>query len=300
MGSGGGRWSLGARTIVAGMAITMVALLDGTIIDPATPIVRADDQGVVRGDGVFDALLAVGGDARDLEAHLDRLEVSAALLHLPVPDRAGYLRAISAILEAWDWSAHPEAVLRMIHTRGPEGYDEPHGWVMAAPLDENSLNQRTRGVRVLLLDRGFDGSGIAELPWLLPGAKSLSYGINMAAKRYALANGADDVVFTTPTGGLLEGPTSSVVLDIDGELVTPAQDGILRSITVDDLLEASAEAGIPMRFAALQVDDFGRCRGAWLLSSGRILARITHIDGEPLAASPLDARLARLLDVPGA
>lgn len=281
------------------MAITMVALLDGTLIDPSTPIVRADDQGVVRGDGVFDALLAVDGVARDVDAHLDRLDASAGLLQLPAPDRDGYLRAIAAVLEAWDWQAHPEAVLRMIHTRGPEGFDEPNGWVMAAPLDEASSRQRHSGVRVLLLDRGFDGSGIADLPWLLPGAKSLSYGINMAAKRYALANGADDVVFTTPTGGLLEGPTSSVVLDLDGELITPSQDGILRSITVDDLLEATVGAGLTMRFAPLHVDDFGRCRGAWLLSSGRILARITHLDGEPLPVSPLDADLPALLDVPG-
>jgi len=282
------------------MAIKMVALLDGTLIDPSQPIVRADDQGVVRGDGVFDALLAVEGDARDLDAHLDRLAVSAGLLQLPEPDRDGFVRAVGAVLAAWDWGSDPEAVLRMIHTRGAEGIDIPNGWVMAAPLDEGSRRQRVDGVRVLLLDRGFDGTGIADLPWLLPGAKSLSYGINMAAKRYAVTNGADDVVFTTPTGGLLEGPTSSVVLDLDGELVTPAQEGILRSITVDDLEKAAAGAGLTMRFAALDTSDFGRCRGAWLLSSGRILARITHLDGVPLQASPLDADLKRLLEVPGA
>ncbi len=282
------------------MAITMVALLDGTLIDPAQPIVRADDQGVVRGDGVFDALLAVDGEARDLEAHLDRLGVSAGLLHLPEPDRAGFVRAVDAVLAAWDWSASPEAVLRMIHTRGAEGIEEPNGWVMAAPLDAASRRQRTEGVRVLLLDRGFDGTQIADLPWLLPGAKSLSYGINMAAKRYAVANGADDVVFTTPERALLEGPTSSVVLDLEGELVTPPLDGILRSITIDDLATAAESAGLTMRFAPLHADDFARCRGAWLLSSGRILARITHVDGEPLPASPLDADLVRLLDVPGA
>ncbi len=282
------------------MAIKMVALLDGTLVDPAQPIVRADDQGVVRGDGVFDALLAVKGEARDLDAHLNRLSVSAGLLQLPEPNRAGFIRAIESILRAWDWESDPEAVLRTIHTRGAEGINEPNGWVMAAPLDEASRRQRVDGVRVLLLNRGFDGIGIADLPWLLPGAKSLSYGINMAAKRYAVSNGADDVVFVTPTGGLLEGPTSSVVLDIEGELVTPAQDGILNSITIDDLVKASAEAGIPMRFGSLHLNDFDRCRGAWLLSSGRILARITHLDGRPLQASPLDSKLAELLDVPEA
>lgn len=280
------------------MAIKMVALLDGTLLDPAQPIVRADDQGVVRGDGVFDALLAVEGDARDLDPHLDRLAVSARLLDLPLPDEAGFRTAVAAILAAWDWAADPEAVLRLIHTRGAEGIEEPNGWVLAAPLDANSRRQRTEGVRVLLLDRGFDGTQIAQLPWLLPGAKSLSYGINMAAKRYAVNHGADDVIFTTPADVLLEGPTSSVVLDLAGELVTPPLEGILRSITILDLEAAAAKEGLVMRTAELTRADFERCRGAWLLSSGRILARITHVDGTPLPTSGLDATLKRILEVP--
>ena len=282
------------------MAIKLVALLDGTLVDPAQPIVRADDQGVVRGDGVFDALLAVDGVVRDLDPHLDRLARSATLLDLPAPDDAGYRRAVDAIVAAWDWAADPEVVLRLIQTRGPEGAEHPNGWVMAAPLDAASRRQRVDGVRVLLLDRGFEGSEIAPLPWLLPGAKSLSYGINMAAKRYAVANGADDVIFYAPSGKLLEGPTSSVVLDLDGELVTPPLDGILRSITIEELLAKAPDAGLTVRVAELQRDDLARCRGAWLLSSGRILARVTHADGTPLPASPLDNELMRLLEVPAA
>ena len=281
------------------MAVLLIALLDGTLVDPAQPIVRADDQGVVRGDGVFDALLAVRGRARDLDPHLERLAQSARMLDLPAPDEAGYRRAVDAVLAAWDWAAHPEAVLRMILTRGPEGTaGEPNGWVMAAPLDAASRRQRSEGVRVLLLDRGFEGSEIADLPWLLPGAKSLSYGINMAAKRYAVANGADDVIFRAPSGKLLEGPTSSVVLDLDGVLVTPPLDGILRSITIEELVSGAPEAGIEVRIQELHRDDLGRCRGAWLLSSGRILARVTHVDGQELPSSPLDVRLSRLLGVP--
>ena len=146
------------------MAIKLVALLDGTLVDPAQPIVRADDQGVVRGDGVFDALLAVDGVVRDLDPHLDRLARSATLLDLPAPDDAGYRRAVDAIVAAWDWAADPEVVLRLIQTRGPEGAEHPNGWVMAAPLDAASRRQRVDGVRVLLLDRGFEGSEIAPLP----------------------------------------------------------------------------------------------------------------------------------------
>ncbi|MDO5678012.1 MAG: aminotransferase class IV [Propionibacteriaceae bacterium] len=282
------------------MAIDMVALLDGTLVDPSTPIVCADDQGVVRGDGVFDSLLAVDGEALHIDAHLGRLADSAAILRLPAPDAEGYRRAIAAVVDAWDWETHREAVLRMIMTRGREGIDEPSGWVMAAPMDERTLRERREGVKVLLLDRGFEGSEIVDLPWLLPGAKSLSYGINMAARRYAQSEGADDVIFVTPSGGILEGPTSSVVLDLDGVLTTPPLDGILRSITIAELLAKAPEVGMPVEMKPLTVEDLRRARGAWLLSSGRLAVRVTHADGEQLPVSPLDGALCKLLGVPGA
>ena len=57
-------------------------------------------------------------------------------------------------------------------------------------------------------------------------------------------------------------------------------------------------ADVPTRIAALTRSDLERCRGAWLLSSGRILARVTHVDGQELPSSPLDVRLSRLLGVP--
>lgn len=277
---------------------TLLANLDGALLDVTVPIVRADDLGVVRGDGVFDALLAVDGVAIDRDAHLDRLERSAAMLALPQPDRAGYVRAVDALLAAWPWDEHPEAMLRLVQTRGPEGLDAPGGWVMAEPVAPSVVAQRRDGVRVLALDRGFDGGDVAAMPWLLPGAKTLSYGINMAAKRYAAAHDADDVVFVSPTGAVLEGPTSTVLVDLDGELLTPPQDGILPSITLERLFEVGPAAGLPVRFHPLRLADLRAARGVWLLSSGRVLAAVTSIDGDAVARSPLHDRIGQLLDVP--
>ena len=67
---------------------------------------------------------------------------------------------------------------------------------------------------------------------------------------------------------------------------------------VDELEALAPAAGLEVRIQELHRDDLGRCRGAWLLSSGRILARVTHVDGQELPSSPLDVRLSRLLGVP--
>ena len=281
------------------MAIRMVALLDGTIVDPTQPIVRADDQGVVRGDGVFEPLIVVDGEPRHVEEHLERPAHSAGILRLPAPEAEGYRRAIQAIIDAWDWEADDQAVVRLFMTRGPEGLDEPSGWAIAAPIDERSLRERRDGVKVLLLDRGFEGTEIVDLPWLLPGAKSLSYGINMAARRYAMNNGADDAIFVTPSGNLLEGPTSSLVLDMDGVLVTPPQEGILRSISIAEVAEKAPAAGLSFEMRPLVVADLEKARGAWLVSSSRLVARVTHADGKELSISPLDDEVRRMMRVPG-
>ncbi|SDS55911.1 aminotransferase class IV [Agrococcus carbonis] len=284
------------------MSAPLLALLDGSIVDVTQPIVRADDLGVVRGDGVFDATLARRGadgvpEVRDREAHLDRLERSAQILQLPVPDRAGFERAMDALVAAWDFDAAPEAIIRLVLTRGPEGGGDPTAFALMAPLGASAIAERDRGVSVTLLGRGHDGDEVAAMPWLLPGAKSLSYSINMAAKRHAAQHGFDDVVFVSPAGLLLEGPTSTLVVDRGGRLLTPRQDGILASITLDHLMRDAPAAGLDVAFAALEPEDLTSADGAWLLSSGRLLARVTSVDGRPLPTSPLDAALRRVLGV---
>ena len=145
--------------------------------------------------------------------------------------------------------------------------------------------------------RALAADEVAAMPWLLPGAKSLSYSINMAAKRHAVQHGFDDVVFVAPSGRLLEGPTSTLVIDRGGKLLTPSQDGILASITLEHLMRDAPDAGLEVAFAALEPADLLGADGAWLLSSGRLLAAVTSVDGEPLPRSPLDGELRRILDV---
>lgn len=292
----------GTRTVstMSESTSTILALLDGTIVPIEAPIVRADDAGVVRGDGVFDATLVVRGEIRELDDHLERLRTSARILLLPDPDDDGYRRALAALVEAWDWDAAPEAVARLVLTRGPESGGAPNAWVTLSGLSSTTIAERDTGVRVLVLDRGFDGAEVADLPWLLPGAKSLSYGINMAAKRYAATQGADDALFVSSNGELLEGPTSTLLVDVDGTLVTPPQDGILASITLVQLQRRAPAEGLEVQFRPLRVEDLRAARGAWLISSGRLAAPIVQLDGAPMPVSPLDAAIKRALDVPGA
>lgn len=81
------------------------------------------------------------------------------------------------------------------------------------------------------------------------GAKTLSYAINMSALRYAETQGAQDVIFVSSDGFVLEGPRSTVIVDTGDALVTPfPEHGILHGTTQRALFEvAASEDPVPVR-----------------------------------------------------
>lgn len=274
--------------------MTVIAALDGTLLPSDRPLLFGDDPGVLRGDGVFETVLVVDGQPRDFDHHLVRLANSARLTGIPLPDEIGWRRAGLAVTEAW--AGDRQMSLRLIVIRGA-GDGPATCYTIGAAVPATSLRQRS-GARVLLLDRGFSAGSAAAAPWLLAGAKSLSYAVNMAAIRHAVANGADDVIFVGSDGAILEGATATVVVASGRTLTTPPADGILQGITARRLFEAASADGFATEVRTLTPRDLDTADGVWLVSSLRVLAPVIGIDGRPRPVGPQHADLARLLDLP--
>ncbi|NUP73695.1 MAG: aminodeoxychorismate lyase [Sinomonas sp.] len=287
---------------------------DGRIEDSSKPTLFATDQGVTRGDGVFETLLVLDGHVRKLPAHLARLASSARMMRLDVPEHEAWERAIVTALAEYQRAVGvlDEVVVRLVATRGIEEAHAPTCWVTAYPPAHSAKRQREHGIDVLLLDRGYDSDLAERAPWLLLGAKTLSYAVNMAALRYAHERGADDVIFTSSDGKVLEGPTSTVLVahaetDDDGHvtlkrLVTPQLDsGILPGTSQGALFAAAKEAGWELGYGPLEPDDLFDADAVWLISSVRLLTPVNHIDGKPIGGEPalvkaLTEELAGLFD----
>jgi branched-chain amino acid aminotransferase len=192
--------------------------IDGEIRPADDLSIPVTDDGLLRGDGVFEVIRVYDGTAFALVDHLDRLERSGANLRLPNVFRAELESEIPELLAARGGSDF-DGVLRIVVTRGGRRIllTEP-----AAPMPP-----RVRlGIVTYAPTRVLDG------------IKSLSYGANMLCTRLAQERGFDEALLVTPHGRVLEAPTSTLFwVDGDGALCTPPLDEhILASITRDRLV----------------------------------------------------------------
>ncbi|MDQ0644124.1 aminotransferase class IV [Microbacterium murale] len=245
-------------------------------LDPAAPLLTGTDLAATRGDGVFETVVLVDGVPQAMEAHLDRFERSASLLELPSPDRVLWRTVVERVAAEMDVS---RGAVKYILSRGDEATGEPTGWALGFAPTRHRTGVPPE-LDVVLLDRGYRSDVATTAPWLLQGAKTLSYAVNMAALREAGRRGASDVIFVSSDGYILEGPNSTVIARIDGEYVTPPVEfGILPGTTQADAFEALREGGDRVAVRALTVSDLSDADALWLCSSTRGAAPVRSLDG---------------------
>lgn len=279
----------------------VIVTLDGELHDANDPLLHADDLAAVRGDGIFETLLVRDGGPCLLEAHLTRLSQSARLIDLPAPDLEQWRAAVAAGVRRWTEDGAGEGVLRLVYSRGRERGGPPTAYLTIGALPARVAAARRDGVAALTLARGLS-TGAADLPWLLAGAKTLSYAVNMAALRHAERHGAGDVIFVSAEGLILEGPRSTVVIATEmadgrlGLLTPPPWYPILRGTTQQALFEVARNKGFDCDYRALRPADLTAAHGVWLVSSITLAARVHTLDGLPLRPTALASDVAELVD----
>jgi 4-amino-4-deoxychorismate lyase len=266
----------------------VIVTLDGEVHPPGTPLLFADDLAAVHGDGVFEALLVRAGGACLVEAHLGRLSHSAKLLDLPEPDLAGWRHAIDLAARRWAAGADDEGAMRLVYSRGRERGSAPTAYVTVNPIADRITAARRDGVAAVTLPRELPATGVEAMPWLLAGAKTLSYAINMAALRHAARQGARSTVVIAVGGA---GASGDVCL-----LTPPPWYPILRGTTQQALFGVARAKGYDCDYRALRVADLFAAQGIWLVSSMTVAARVHTLDGQALPRAPLATEFAELVD----
>jgi branched-chain amino acid aminotransferase len=238
------------------------AVLDGELTTAGEATIPATDEGLIRGDGAFDAFRLYRGRPFARSAHLDRLERSCRALELDCP-RAEIERDLDTLLAQ---AGARDAAVRVILTRGG------HRLCLLESLgDPAELGRPAR-----LLPVTYDPSVV------LNGVKSLSYAANMLASRRARRHGYDEALLVRSDGVVLEGPTCSIFWVSGGRLRTPAlETGVLASITRRLLVD-----GVAVEEGAFTLEDLLGAEEAFLASTARDAQPVAQVGERTLPAAP--------------
>jgi branched-chain amino acid aminotransferase len=253
------------------------ACLDGVLMPLAEARIPVSDEGLLRGDGVFEVMRLYDGVPFARESHLERMAHSARNLRLEL-DVAAVGREIEALLRATE---PVDGLLRVLATRGG------HRIVLLEPLPA--------------LPEALALGYVTYAPVrVLDGVKSLSYAANMLATRLARERGFDEALLISPHGRVLELPTASLFYVLDGAVRTPPlSDHILDSITRRIVIEVAEASENATALADLERADeaFAASSVFEVLAVSRIEERELPIDGPVTSAATreLRARIAAAL-----
>lgn len=186
-------------------------MINGEVIPPGTtPLVLLDD-GLVRGDGVFEGMRSYGRRLRTLDDHLARLERSAREISLRL-DVSLIRSELGAFVRQ---TKDANCGVRLLVTR--------------------SGQRILREEAVPVLPVGCALAPVAHrVSPLLARAKTLSYAANMQAHRLAQGAGADEaLMYRADDRVVLEAPTASFLWCERGQWYAPPIEttGVLDSLT---------------------------------------------------------------------
>jgi len=248
--------------------VDLLAIVDGRLMPVAEATVPAADPGFVRGDAVFEVVRIYDGRPFALDEHLARMVRSAARMRLELDPVAVRAEIVALLAETRSFSG----VIRFIVTRGGRRIG-----MLEQPQDsDDPVALRT----------------IVHAPTpLLAQIKSVSYAANMLGGRLAVEEGAEDALFVSPQGHVLEGPTFTIFMRFAGEtdwLTPPLGEHVLDSITrraAFAVLGASAREQVVEAARLTELDE------AFLASTVREARPVGSIDGRALPQAPGAATL---------
>ena len=268
---------------------------NGQIVPLEQATVSVFDHGLLYGDGVFEGIRFYSGRAFRLQAHLERLFLSARAIALEIPYSIEQLT--QAVIETIAAAPEANGYLRLVVTRGPGplGIDpsrchSPVVFIVADRLQLVSERVRSEGAKVIIAATrrlGPDG--------LDPRIKSLNYLNHILARMEATHAGADEAILLNSAGRIAEGSADNIFIVQRGELLTPPViEGALDGITRQVVLELAEKLGIKSREIPLAPYDLFTADECFLTGTGAELIPVGYADGRkiPQCPGPIYSRLA--------
>ena len=204
--------------------------IDGRFVDENQACISVNDLIVLRGFGVFDALITYNRRPFHLQFHVNRLFNSARNLGLAIRESRDEICDI--VRDTINRNGHlQEASLRIVYSGGvsSDGVTPQNNgilMVMISPRPPRSDSWYREGAKIITL----------ETERFIPAAKSTNYLKAIIARQQAREAGAIEAIYVDREQQVLEGTISNIFGFQGDKLITPGADilpGITRQVVLD-------------------------------------------------------------------
>ena len=245
--------------------------------------VSVEDRGFLYGDGFFETLRVEDGQPLFLDEHLERLQASAREFRIKSPvgvpwhDRLDQLLAANRLQQG-------TAAVKILLSRGevtglglPES-SSPTLVIWARPYQPPRLEEYAAGWPVVIFPE--------RRTTFIGRHKSLNYLFYLAARQYALDQGAREALILETDGLASEGAATSLILAQKERFLTPAAASALPGVTVQVLARALKRQGRILEQAPLRLSQIQEADGLWLANSLLGVMPVSSLEGKsvPLMA----------------
>jgi branched-chain amino acid aminotransferase len=241
------------------------------------------DRGFLYGDGFFETLRAEEGRLPFLPEHLSRLEAAARDFRIPFPRCFPWQERLVRLLEA-NGLIGGLAAVKILLSRGEApllglpGEAQPTLVMFARPYEPPPPAEYAAGWPVAVFPEGrttFVGR-----------YKSLNYLFYLAARQFALDQGAREAVILESDGLVSEGAATSLAYLKDGRYFTPEAQSALPGVTLTVLARALRRRGLTLEAQPTKLVDLRDSEGLWLTNALMGVMPVAAVDGEAVRWSP--------------
>lgn len=268
-----------------------VAFLNGSFVPLDEAKVSIEDRGFQFGDGVYEVIRTYKGRPFSLDAHLARLDQSAAALNLSQP--YSHVEWTSHILEGIERAAYPESKIYLQITRGVAPRDHAYA--------DDTMPTVVMTVREFHpLDRLVQATGVnamttEDIRWGRCDIKSVNLLANVLARQQVKQARVFEAILVN--GGLVtEGAISNVMVVQRGTVVTaPEGPRILSGVTRAVVLDLALAEGLPVLERFVSQADLYQADEVFLTGTTVEVLGVVRIDGKVIGdgqPGPITRRLA--------
>ncbi len=279
------------------------SVIGGIVTDPALMLLPVDDHMVHRGDGVFEVFKCVGGKIYNMQAHLERLQLSADVLGYR--DTPSMQEITHLVIETVKAGGRRECVIRLFISRGTGSFDtNPYDcqncelYIVITSSKPSPMQQFPRGIK----------GKVSEIPAKRPfiaRVKSVNYLMNVLMRKEAIDAAVNFVVSLDEQKRIAEGATENIgVITDEKKLLFPVAERTLRGTTMIRVIELAQELIAVSHLAAadfadLSVDDILGAKEVFIAGTSTDIAAVTEFEGQKIGdgkPGPIWRKLSALLD----